>query len=618
MGKLSARIIDELGLLENLSRNSALSQTLRSRGVVRCSELLRVRDLPRRVLLGLEDSDEGDTLARVVSDLLYWAAGGKGPSPLPLRPMQAAMLVDATEHQGLTASLDVGQGKSWVAALLVCEPGSVPQELLDACGGKWPQIECERPVMLLPPSVKDEMESDVLPTLRQHYKIHPNLQLISYSTLQTVKGADALQRARPDVIIADEVNNLKNLTSARSKRVKHWMKVHPQTVFCGFTATLSDTSPKDYHHIVLWSHPNDPPLPRGWKTLNDWASALDADTPDFERLAPGALLELCEPGESAREGFQRRLAETHGFILATEPSIDIPITLTARRDVTLPQNVLDAINALDEAWVTPDGEPVPDAARLAQHMRTLSLGFYYVWDWSKCTHDGKPDLLWLEARKDWVDVVRDICRRGNPELDSELRVRNATRAGNLPRTIVEEARAALSRWDVESKKKEPETKPIWLSDIVMKWALLWAREHVGIVWCEHTAVLDWFEQRLDAKTFFPGGANEPLRQLARGPRAGEFSIVVSRASHFQGKNLQAWHENLVLTPSPNGKIWQQKLGRTHRAKQKHHEVTCDFLAHTEVSFRSMTSAVKRARYTHETLKSPQKLLDCVAVGWSRE
>jgi len=608
--KLVAQILAEKGFLDNMSRNSGLSRSLRERGVIRSAEFLRVKNLPRRAMEVLEDEAAGEELATVVSDLLYGANGGHGPSPLPLRPLQAAMLVDAAEHEGLLISLDVGAGKSWAAPLFVTD--QKPREL-------WPQIQCERPVMLLPPSVKAEMTGTVIPTLSKHYRIHPNLKLVAYSELQTAKKADILNELRPDVLIVDEAHNLKNLTSARSKRVKVWMKEHPETKVIAMTGTLSDKSLRDFWHILLWTHPHDAPLPTKWVELEDWANAVDAGVDPLERMPPGALLELCEDGESAREGLQRRMSETSGFMLAQVESIKTPLIVTARRDLETPKNVLDALALLDDAWVTPDMEPVPDGARWAQRMRELSLGFYYVWDWSKVTKDGRPDQEWLRARSAWSQLVRDICRRGNAQLDSELRVRNATRAGSLPKSIQDMALATLQQWDEQRVKPEPETKPVWLSDFALVWAMEWMEdaersEHPGLVWCEHDAVLSWFARA--GASVYEGGTSEELIAYAKSKEAGRRSLVLSTRSHYQGKNLQAWHNNLVLTPMPNGKTWQQLLGRTHRAKQLAETVWCDFLAHTDVSFRSMAEAVKRARYSTETFKAPQKLLSCVARGWT--
>lgn len=619
MASLAARLLAELGGLDALNRNSALSKSFREKGVYHSTEFVRVRDLPRRILLGIEDSSEADRLAAAVSDFLYWNAGGRGPSPLPLRAMQAAMLVDCTEHEGMLASLPVGVGKSWVAALFPVEPGGVKPELRERLDGMWPQVECERPVLLLPPSVRDEMERDVIPNLRTAYKIHPNLKLVSYSELQQERRANILHELAPDFLFCDEVHNLKNLTSARSKRVKVYMKAHPETVFAGFTATLADRSLRDFHHIALWSHPLDPPLPRGWKELQDWANAVDADVSPMERLPPGALLELCAPGESVREGLARRMAETAGFILAREASCDVPLSLTARKDIVLPAQLRDALVELDEAWMTPDGEPVPDAARWAAHSRSMALGFYYKWDWSKVTHDGRPDMEWLEARRDWGKAVAEVCRRGLPDFDSELRVRNGARYGNLPKSLQGVTLSTLVRWDEQSKKDAPPTVAVWMTDAVMRWVVDWAYRNAGIIWCEHTAVQEWLAANWhpDEQRVYGAGMNDELRLLAKSRLAGQWSIACSRPSHFQGKNLQAWSSNLMLTPSPNAKIWEQLLGRTHRSGQLAASVRAEFLAHTQIAYRTMAAAMKRAHFIREELLAPQKLLDCTAVGWNK-
>ena len=616
MSKLAARLLEEDGGLESLNRNSNLSKSFREKGVFHSAEFVRVRDLPRRILLGLEDSDEADRFAAAVSNFLWWAAGGKGPSPLPLRPLQAAMLVDCAEHEGLLASLPVGAGKSWVAGLFAVEPGFVDPTLKARLDGLWPQIECERPVLVLPPSVRDEMERDVLPRLGGVYHLHPNLKLVSYSELQQDKRARILHELRPDFLFCDEVHNLKNLGSARTKRVKVYIKAEPETIFAGFTATLADSSLRDFHHIAMWSHPLDPPLPRGWKELQDWANAVDPDVDMMQRLPPGALLELCRPGESPREGLQRRMSETSGFVLACEPSIDIPIVLTARRDVPYNKAIADALAKLDDVWMTPDNEPVADASRWAAHSRTLSLGFYYKWDWSRITADGKPDFEWLEARRDWAQAVAEVCRRGIFAFDTELRVRNGAKRGELPRSLQASTLAALEAWEEQSRKPKPPTVAVWLTEDVMNWALRWATDNNGIVWCEQTAVQDWFAARRPAQTY-TAGMNEELRRFAKSESAGTHSIFCSRPSHYQGKNLQAWSNNLVLTPGPNAKIWEQKLGRTHRSGQRGESVGCDFLAHTYVSLRSMATAMKRAHFIREQLGASQKLLVCEARGWNK-
>ena len=297
-------------------------------------------------------------------------------------------------------------------------------------------------------------------------------------------------------------------------------------------------------------------------------------------------------------------------MLVPDASVDVPLTITALRDLQVPPAVAKMITTLDDMWLLPNGDEVSDGASFAHHMRELSLGFYYKWEWP----DGKRDETWLTARNEWARTVRDVIQNHRTGLDSEKRVRAATLAGTLPRSIQGAATASLAAWREQSRKTEPETVPVWVDDFAIDYALAWARQEPGLVWCEQTAVY----QRLAAKglrAFGPGESAE-LRAFSRGTSAGRVSLALSRKSHFEGKNLQAWNRNLVLTPSPSGRTWEQKIGRTHRSGQTR-PVYVDFLAHTPISFSTMRTAVQRAEYTNKTLKAPQKLLSAIAIGWGR-
>jgi len=690
MSKLLERLITENGTLEFLSRSSNLSKSLRKNGVVPSGDFRRIQSMRRR-LLNLDD----DELAVAVGDLLHRGAGGTGQNPVPLRPVQAALLVDATEHRSALTSTPVGCGKSFAAALFAID--KVPEGFDPMT---WPQLVCERPVLLMPPGPMSEMQHDVLPRLRTAYRLHPNLQLLSYSELQQEHNATILRGAtedeilalcdallvsdftarlkrlqkgsvkpwskeqlheaatkqlaqkppeekarlrasvrgridprvvhglRPDLIIADEVHSLKHANAARTKRVAQWMKANPATMLVGMTGTLSDASIRDYQPLLCWTHPrcegafkgrvgmlgesvgDDSPLPYGWRETEDWSYALDAVVEEDLRLDPGALLQLCEPDEDFREAYQRRLSDTPGVVLVPDASVDVPLTITALRDLQVPPAVQAMMTKLDDTWTMPNGDEVSDATVFAAHMRQLSLGFYYKWVWP----NGVRDEEWLDARNEWSRMVRGIIQNYRTGLDSEKRVRAATLAGTLPSAVQSAAAHALATWREQSKKVEPETVPVWVDDFAVNYALAWAQRAPGLVWCEQTAMLERLIQK--GLRGFGAGTSPELRAFARSPAAGTVSLALSRASHFEGKNLQAWRHNLVLTPPPSGRTWEQLCGRTHRAGQTK-PVHVEFLAHTPISFSSVASAVKKAEYTNKTLKAPQKLLSAIAIGWGR-
>ncbi len=594
----------------------------RGRFVGTSPDFRRIQSLPRRTV----DYESFD-LAENVGNLLHRAAGfPEGhDNPIPLRPAQAAALCEAAWHRSALVVVPVGGGKSWMAALFACL--EIPSWADEA---SWPQIQCERPVLLMPPGPKAEMLHDVLPALRRAYAVHPRLQVVTYGELQQPDAHDKLLKMRPDLVIADEVQMLKNPQSARTKRVAAVLSADPSVPFVGLTATLSDGSLRDFALPARWTHPpsrgsfagrwspaegaafaDDCPLPYAWPELEEWADALDAVVPPDRYCAPGVLRRFCEPGEDHKSGFGRRVGDTAGVVLVPHESVDVPLEIRAvGTDLTAPKSVRDVCEELERSW-TIDGEDVPDALAMARKKRELAMGFRYKWVWP----GGSPDLDWLRARNEWSRMVRHVVQHFKTGLDSELRVRTAVKAGKLPVSVQGAAAHALSEWESASERPGPDTVAVWLSEFVVELAAEWASSAPGLVWCEHDAVLKKLDEYNACFLALGAGKDEELRQCSKS-WGGAVSLTLSRPAHGTGKNLQAWSRNLVLSPSPSGKAWEQMIGRTHRAGQKN-PVTVDVLMHCDIAKESMRKAVEKARTVEKTLRAPQKLLRAVATGWER-
>ena len=592
---------------------------LRGRFVGTSPDFRRIFDLPRRTV----DYENYD-LAETVGNMLHRAHSGYDrPTPLPLRPAQAAALCEAAWHRSALVVVPVGGGKSWMAALFACD--RIPEWADEA---SWPQILCQRPVLLMPPGPKAEMLHDVLPALRRAYAVHSRLQIVTYGELQQPDAKDLLLKIKPDLVIADEVQMLKNPQSARTKRVGAVLAATPEVPFVGLTATLSDGSLRDWSLPARWTHPpsrghfvgrwspaegasfaDDCPLPYSWPELEEWADALDAVVPPDRFCAPGVLKRFCEAGEDHKEGFGRRLGDTAGVVLVPHESVNVPLEIRAIDDIGLrSKKVLEVEEELERTW-TIGGEDVPDALTLARKKRELAMGFHYKWIWQ----NGTPDLEWLRCRKIWVDTVRHVIRHMRTGLDTELLVRNAVKAGELPASVQGAAAHALLDWETAQKFcRGPDTVAEWLCGRVLAYARVWGVENKGIVWTEHDAVLDALATRMPA---YGAGEDEEVRQLAR-IRGGKTEVALSRSAHGTGKNLQGWSKNLVLSPPPSGKAWEQMLGRTHRSGQTK-AVTCEVLTHVDIAKESMSKAVAKARTTEKTTLVPQKLLRAVATGWTR-
>lgn len=562
------------------------------RAVQRSGEIARILALPRRPEGGYD---------RAFADAMSMELVGEG-SDFRLKPKQAAMLVEAVEGGGLFGMLGVGGGKTVAAPLF----GHV--------------MDVSPVVLLVPPAIKKEIESRVVPWLRRHISfIEPTI--VSYSELSTAGKGDLLDRLRPRLIVADEVHLLKNKGAARTKRFLRYFDENPNTMLVALSGTITRRSLMDFWHLMQLTHKGwRLPLSRHWKEVKDWSLALDPQVPGDQRLLPGALLEFCKPGEDARAGFRRRMLETDGVIGGNAE--DVGASLVIRKlGLELPRSVAQALEQLRKKWETPGGEQITDALDFARKARELAQGFYYVWDWP----GGEPDEAWLFARSEWRKAVADVCKLNRQGLDSELLVRNAAdrelkeswrdEDARLPKAQRERVVEAWRAWCEVKEQDEPPVRAVWIDDFVVRAAIKWGEEAEanadtggGLIWYDSRAI----EERagsLGARVCGAGpNGNNDLLAHAEGRNGRAPSIFLSAHAHGTGKNLQRWNRNLVLAPWPSGADWEQRIGRTHRPGQDADEVTADVFVHTPELQKAIDSAQEQARYIEEVTGGAQKLL----------
>ncbi len=423
--------------------------------------------------------------------------------------------------------------------------------------------------------------------MRKHWRLHPSLKVIGYSELSLEKNARLLEEMGPDLIIADEVHLLAAPRSARTKRVVRYLKAHPETRVIAMSGTVTKRSLRDYAHIADWCLGARSPLPRSWNELCDWADALDEKVPDERRVPPGALLRLCADGESARDGFRRRLTETPGVVATGEHELGVSLRIL-RHHVEVPDAVERALRRLRDTWETPDGDLISEAAELWRHARELALGMCYRWD-PPAPRD------WLEARRGWKALVRETLRHNRRGLDTELQVWNEQARREEAGLPTEEA---WRGWRAVRGSFKPNTVATWISDFAVDAAASWLERGPGICWVEHVR----FGERLARKTGLPHfGAGDSGILDAEGP------VIASRRAHGTGLNLQRWDRCLFCCPMTAGRDWEQGLGRQHRPGQQSDEVTAEVFLHTQELRDAMAQAIADAKYIEETTGGRQRL-----------
>lgn len=489
-----------------------------------------------------------------------------------LWPMQAAAISEARDNRGLLAFMGVGAGKSLTSLLI--------PRVLDA----------KRPLLLVPSSLVDQTINDVIPAMAPHWHLPENLAVRSYNDLSILSRKDFLQELEPDYIGLDEAHAFSRQASARTKRFLRYLYTHPDTILAVKTGTPTKQSIKDYQHLARLSLRDRCPLPIGYYELNEWALALDEDVPEYERLAPGALMEWAEAGDNARQAFHRRLVETPGVIISEEGASDIPLTLH-RRIISVPSSVDLALRKVRETWTAPDGTELVDPTAVARKCKELASGYYLKWD-------PPPPAEWLEARSRWARYVRHTIRYSRKGLDTEKQVRLEAAKGNV---------RELLAWKEIEDTYSPRVTAVWISDFLAEDAAVWLRAGDGIAW----VLSPWMGERVAELSGYPyfgqGLTSERGLRTATGP------IIASIQVHGTGRNLQRYSRNLVVHCPSAGDRWQQLIGRTRRYGQKAERISFDVYLHTPELEAALEKAVRRAEYVQDTIGEKQALLQVEVI-----
>lgn len=469
-------------------------------------------------------------------------------------------------------------------------------------------MEAQRPLLLVPAKLVEKTRRD-MDQLRKHWLIPPVLRIVSYELLGREQAAQKIEEFRPDVIIADEAHRLKNTKAAVTRRVKRWMEEHPETRMVAMSGTITKRSLHDYYHLAAWCLKRTNPTPTDFNDRMSWSFIIDEKRGDdaAERVNPGALIQLCndeerelyktDPVRAIRKGYRRRLVETPGVIATQEGALGTSLVISSLV-VEMPE-CKDDIRNLKQLWSRPDGEPVMDAIELWRHLREMACGFFYRWN-------PKPPEEWLKTRRTWAKAVREILRNNRSGLDSEGQIKKFIRSERgQHRQRYPEEEQILARWEEIEPSFSPHTEAVWRSDAVIRAAEKWMKEEKGIVWVEHQE----FGKRLSQVTGVPyyqrGGVNQQGKPVEDHPPGTP--LIASIASNAEGRNLQAWSTNLVISPPTSGATWEQLIGRTHRDGQEADEVSITLAVSLQESVHAFDRARSDARFISDTIGQEQKL-----------
>jgi hypothetical protein len=537
-----------------------------------------------------------------------------------LRLTQAWALYEIGLRQGLLGPINVGDGKTILDIL-------TPLAMRD----------CKTALLLLPAKLINQIILEYR-LVREHFAVPemviqgrdwrarvpgaPVLHVMSYERLSRADATVFLESLRPDTIIADECDCIRNATAVRTRRVTRYFADHEETRFCGWSGSLTDSSIRDYYHLSAMALKFGSPLPMNPEVVEDWAKAIDP----AEFLAPpGALKALMEGAETIHSAIHRRLTETPGVVTSTKKQVDVSLVIEERPAPTIPAVVAEALKKIRDEWERPDGDPIVDPLSFFRISAQAACGFYYRWRFRNGETKAQIEE-WLAARKSWRREVRDMLQRPRPHLDSpDLVARAAARAHANPRdgkkdlwyAPTEKSEEPLPHWRSEhfqrwikakplvNKGRDPDTEAVRLHPYLAEDAAAWAREEPGIVWYDKRAFGLWVAEigELPLHTGGPDAGERIGREL------GDRSIVASIKSHGRGRDgLQyKFHRQLVGHPPASATDWEQMLGRLHRSGQKKGVLTW-YYAHTPELAKQIDKALLRASYVQATIGAEQKLI----------
>ena len=480
------------------------------------------------------------------------------------------------------------------------------------------------PVLVVPASLEQDTHDKMADYSKFWKAPRPTPTIITFETISNPSNAlilcDCAKCAgvkdepvkpgglRPTHLFADECDKLRNPDAAVTRRIGRLISKHPETIYCGMTATPWRKSIKNSAPQIIWALKWGAPVPIGYVDMQEWSEALDMSTRGVRR-DPGALTLLSgrdpktvesylERESLAVDGFQKRLLETPGIIQTTGQSCNTALTI---RFLKAPDDPIleDAFRQFRQTSATLDGWDIDDPLSALRYGTEMGDSFFYFWD-------PRPPMDWLEARRDASrrvrEIIKDSTRRGKP-LDTKAQVYRL-----FPDDPV------LLKWKEVEPTFVPNTVARPISASVLGFATQWIRENSpALIWVRH----DYTGATLSAMSGVPFFSSEGKDATGSyiGKHSPKSSAILSLRANMRGRNLQAWNRNFVIAPPQAATEWEQGVfGRTHRQGQKN-PVHTDVLISCAENLHAVTSAFAEAQWVRSRGGATGKLL-IAEYDWS--
>lgn len=624
------------------------------------AEIHRVCELPVRFAMTPEEIElfnQQHVLAHAYADR---------QDPFRLWPIQAEGVSAFLNTGGLVGSIGVGWGKTLICIMIASLGFSAGHRkmvymLPSSVFGQFWKIDLrwarQRVPVSMPviPLVGRSMRDRKL-IARQD---RPGLYVLSWELVSREDGEEILKYIAPTLVIGDEAQNIRNHSSARTKRFERYVSAaRPRCAFV--SGTITSKSPQDYHHLMSWALGHGSCLPLPPRLASEWYPVIDSSADTTEGYSPvsqssnrGAIMPLIEWARRTFPQWDRYLTETTaGFRLAfklrfsTTPGVvssgdrEIGVSLRiSNREIQDYQNapgweeLAELMRQVDEDWLTPNDDPIEFVIHKWKWLYELSHGFWNRLYWAdyqtvarrrNITDHEAYDIICRSmeqhaALNEYHKVLRDFIENHSREgLDTPFKIGNVMRLSGAEHVTEE----LFDAWNFAKSLEfegmiERDREAIRVCSFKIDDTIKWVQESAKkrgkygcILWYYHHGLGNWLSEKateagLDV-LHCPAGpkGNEDIRDESNASKV----VVASWKAHGVGKNLQHFRHQYVVQWPRNGADAEQLLGRTHRNGQTADEI----VVHTgqTLSFDCMqfSACALDALYTHQTTGNRQKMV----------
>jgi len=475
------------------------------------------------------------------------------------------------------------------------------------------------------------------------------LYIVPYSLLSVKDTLDMLEAVDPDLVIADEVHNLKNRSAARTKRLFGWRDWRNEQGrmprFVGMSGTITSKSIDDYHHLITWALGEGSPLPRTGALAYAWSQVIDSGGTCAGEFQTGPLRPLVRwaqqnfSGEVFRDtisdfrrAFKLRLTSAPGVVSTGDAEIGTSLIIETLDCVKPGTELQGLMIRVKEDSLTPNGDEIDHAIHNFKWLNELSAGFYNELVWpeiericartdmtpAKATAALKKAKEHHTRRQMYHKELRGFLDRAPLGMDTPMEV--ARQINQHPKKLDPVLVMAYDNMKVVEQESieefgiliEREGRIQRVDPYKINNAIKWAKAVKGgaILWFWHNGVGSWLrdaaqEAGLDF-LYCPAGnqGNEDIIEEANADKI----IIASMGAHGTGKNLQHFQSQLFVQWPRDAKLAEQVLGRLHRNGQQADEITANRYDANAFDTVNFAATLNDSVYIHQSTGQRQKLV----------